>query len=517
MLAEPRNAPARRHRRGAEQRADPEHAIQSRGEAGVQRGHVDAGRRRGAARQRLQALQRRRRALAPGGEEAVQRDVEHPAEDRRAQRVADGAHQEVQRGGDAALAPADAALDGDDEGRVQYAEARADHERSGARGERALAGEQRDDHAAGEHRDAAGARQPRRADANQDVARDVSRQRPADRHHAQGEARHERRVAEHALDEDRQEADQPHHRHAGGERREVGEADQPVVPQLDVQHGIRRAALLAQQQPECRRGERHQRRRARDAQAAALGEGEHQRGQRDQHQAGAGVIDVALAVLDALVQMARQQRDAGEAERDVDPEHPGPRQVLDDERAGERAEHRRDAPHARHVALHAGALLDAVHVADQRGRERLDRARAEPLHEAERDQRGHRPGEPAQRRCDEEDRDPDDEQPLPAERVRELSVDRDADGLHEQVRGEHPAVERQPAQLRRDARHRGGDDGGLDRGHEHRHDDRGKDQRAAGLSGACGSLHRVRRRAHGMALTAMRRAQASYARPAPDG
>ncbi|GAA3314516.1 hypothetical protein GCM10017710_21430 [Arthrobacter ramosus] len=52
---------------------------------------------------------------------------------------------------------------------------------------------------------------------------------------------------------------------------------------------------------------------------------------------------------------------------------------------------------------------------------------------------------------------------LPTRHVGELRVDRNRDGLREQVGGEEPRERGEPADFMDDRRHRGGHDGGIDR------------------------------------------------------
>src|SRR5436853_156512 len=76
---------------------------------------------------------------------------------------------------------------------------------------------------------------------------------------------------------------------------------------------------------------------------------------------------------------------------------------------------------------------------------RDDRARPEPLERAERHQRNHALREAAQRRADDEDRAAREENRLAAVQVGQLAVDRDGGGGGEQVDGEDPAIQGEPA------------------------------------------------------------------------
>jgi hypothetical protein len=92
-----------------------------------------------------------------------------------------------------------------------------------------------------------------------------------------------------------------------------------------------------------------------------------------------------LAPLDPLGQEHREHRHRQHADRQVDPEHHRPMDVLDQIGAECRPDHRGEAEHRRRPALYPGALGRGVDVADDRHRDRLDRAGAEPLDRAEQD------------------------------------------------------------------------------------------------------------------------------------
>ena len=85
-----------------------------------------------------------------------------------------------------------------------------------------------------------------------------------------------------------------------------------------------------------------------------------------------------------------------DAEREVQIEHPSPRQRVGDVATDERSGNRRHAPHAAEQRLRAGALIECVEFADDRHAQRDDSAGAEPLEGAEGDQlrhAGRRPGQ----------------------------------------------------------------------------------------------------------------------------
>ena len=129
------------------------------------------------------------------------------------------------------------------------------------------------------------------------------------------------------------------------------------------------------------------------------------------------------------------------------------------------------------------ALMRRVKVADDGHGGRLDRARADALRQPEDDQRRHRPRESAKNRAEQEDRDPDQHHPLAPDEVGELAEHHGGRGLGQKERREHPAVERQAAELRHDLRHGGRDDRGFDRDHEIRRHHGGEHQRAVSRQG----------------------------------
>ena len=135
-------------------------------------------------------------------------------------------------------------------------------------------------------------------------------------------------------------------------------------------------------------------------------------------------------------------------------------------------DHRRDRPDAREVALHPRALGDRVDVAHHRDRDRPDRSGTEPLHDAERDERRHRPGETAEDRADQEQPDAEQDDGLAPQHVGELRIHRHRDRLGEQVDREQPRELREAPEVLHDRRHRRRQDRGVDGDQATRHHDR---------------------------------------------
>ena len=226
------------------------------------------------------------------------------------------------------------------------------------------------------------------------------------------------------------------------------------------------------------RGQDHDaRRRVPVPHHAALEQPEQQQRTADREQDRAAVVDpVAGLVRDLLLEPADQHPGGRDPERDVHEEDPPPGDEVREHTAEGRADERRDPPDAGDVALHLGPLRDRVDVADDRHADRLDRARAQPLHEPERDQRRHAPGEPAQHRPEHEQPDAEKHDRLPAALVRELAVDRHRHGLGEQVDREQPGELGESAEVRDHGRYGGGQDRRVDRdqsdAQHHREQDR---------------------------------------------
>ena len=210
-----------------------------------------------------------------------------------------------------------------------------------------------------------------------------------------------------------------------------------------------------------------------------LDERQHQRTDADHQEDAAEVIDAVLAALDALAQKQREHRDADEPDRDVDPEHHRPVHILDEKGADRRPDHGGKPPHGRAEALDARPLGRRVDVADDRDRDQLDRAGADPLERAKQDQHDHRAGKAAQRRADQKDRGPDKEDAFSAVEIGEAAVQRDRHRLGQKLDGKDPAEQVKAAEIADDRRQCGGDDRGFDGRHEDRHQRRREHQAAA--------------------------------------
>lgn len=148
-----------------------------------------------------------------------------------------------------------------------------------------------------------------------------------------------------------------------------------------------------------------------------------------------------------------EQRD--DADRDVDVEHPPPRQVIGEETADQRADHARQRERARQVAGVAAAFAWRDDVTDDRERQRHQPATTDALQEPEPDQLPHRLRRAAQRRRDEEQHDRALIHALAAVQVGDLPVQRHARRRRQQVRGHHPGQVIDPTELPDDRWQRG--------------------------------------------------------------
>ena len=97
------------------------------------------------------------------------------------------------------------------------------------------------------------------------------------------------------------------------------------------------------------------------------------------------MIDPTAAAGPLLVQGGEESGGGERADRQVEPEDPGPGKMLDDEPAGEWAKNRRQRPDARQPALDLRPFVGGIEVADDGHRGRLDRAGANALNEPEGD------------------------------------------------------------------------------------------------------------------------------------
>ena len=143
---------------------------------------------------------------------------------------------------------------------------------------------------------------------------------------------------------------------------------------------------------------------------------------------GSGIVDRHVAWAAVRLERRVDDGEGQQAQRQVDVEDPAPGELIDDEAAEQRADHRREAEDAAEEALIAAALARRHDVADDGDGGDDEAAAAEALDDAEGDQLGQVLRQAAQRRADEEDDDRGLQHDAAAVDVAELAVERHDDG-----------------------------------------------------------------------------------------
>ncbi len=230
---------------------------------------------------------------------------------------------------------------------------------------------------------------------------------------------------------------------------------------VDRQDRLGGAALVHNEQAQQREAQDDQHDHLRSA--PAVGRAAETREQDDcrqspRQQRRAEVVDLGFARGFARRQHRGDHGQRHQPDGQVDVEDPPPRDRIDEEAAEQRSDHGGDAEHGPEIALIAPPLARRDDVADDGERHDHEAAAAEPLERAERDQLGHALGEPAQRRADQEDDERCLQQPLAAEEVAELAVQRPHHCRCEQIRGDDPRELRDASEVADDRRQRGRDD-----------------------------------------------------------
>ena len=169
------------------------------------------------------------------------------------------------------------------------------------------------------------------------------------------------------------------------------------------------------------------------------------------------------------------------ADRHVDEEDPFPAEVLgqnpaeEDPGRGARAAESSPDPE-RFVSL--GPLLEGR--AHDRERGRRDDRCADSLHRAGRDQDADVPGQPAEERCDSEERQPDEEDQPSSEQIGHPATEEQETSERDRVGDQHPLHRRGGGmQFGLDRRDRDVDDRHVEDGHEERRPDDSERQPAA--------------------------------------
>ena len=178
------------------------------------------------------------------------------------------------------------------------------------------------------------------------------------------------------------------------------------------------------------------------------------RRERAGEQHGAAIVDRVLDAVRMRVEDGGDHEQRERADRQVDVEDPAPGEVVDEEAADQRPDHRGDAEHRAEHALVLAAVARRDDVADDGDRRHQQAARAEALEAAERDQLGHVLRDAAERGADEEGHDRDLEHDLASVEVAELPVQRAGHRRREQVGGHDPGQVLEAAEVADDRRQR---------------------------------------------------------------
>ena len=122
------------------------------------------------------------------------------------------------------------------------------------------------------------------------------------------------------------------------------------------------------------------------------------------------------------MQPRRDDQDGERADRDVDVEHPPPREAVDEEAAEQRPRDRRDGEHTADQAEIPAAIPRRNDVGDDRLRADHQSAGADSLETAERDQLDHRLAQAGEHRAGEENQNCGEEDGLAPVHVAKLAV-----------------------------------------------------------------------------------------------
>jgi hypothetical protein len=210
---------------------------------------------------------------------------------------------------------------------------------------------------------------------------------------------------------------------------------------------------------------------------AAPDAGQHQRGGGGGDQPRAGGIDWRPIRRSGRRRQTAAERDQGERpDREVDVEHPAPAGVLHEQPSDQRTHDGGDGERGGDVALIAAALARCDQVSHCSHGQGHQPAGRRALHRAQRDQHPDGLRNAAQRGGADEHHKRDFEQQLAAMAVTELAPQRRTRGRGDDIGGDDPRHVAQPPQLRGDGGQRGGEDGLVEHGRQHRHHDRGEGQ-----------------------------------------
>ncbi|MNM39070.1 hypothetical protein D3C81_498390 [compost metagenome] len=193
---------------------------------------------------------------------------------------------------------------------------------------------------------------------------------------------------------------------------------------------------------------------------AHQGDAQQQAAKAENQQHGAKVVHLCLATLHRHVSERTANGPQGDQpQRQVDPEHPAPRQVLGQPAAQHWPGHAGRSVHAAEVALVAAAFAWGHEVANDCLAHRDHPACADTLQYPGQHQLRHVLGHGAGNGGQGEQADAGEDHPAPAVKVAQFAVDRHGHGHGHHITGDDPGQQADIAELRRDGGQRDGDDG----------------------------------------------------------
>ena len=238
------------------------------------------------------------------------------------------------------------------------------------------------------------------------AAHDRGRQQP-EHQGQQLEPRARRALALDDLEEHGHVDDRAEQREPDGEADRARGDEDPVAEQRERHDRLARSRLGQDEQREQHRRDHDEAddlRRAPVVGRAAEADRQDQRGEPAGEERRAEPVDPVPDALDRRVEDDADDHERDDPDRDIDVEDPAPRQVVDEESAEQRPDHRGDPEDRAEEPLVPAPLAGRDDVADHRDRRHDQPAGAEALEGAEGDQLGHVLREAAEHRPDEEDR-----------------------------------------------------------------------------------------------------------------
>src|SRR6266851_2005109 len=172
---------------------------------------------------------------------------------------------------------------------------------------------------------------------------------------------------------------------------------------------------------------------------------------------------------------AAAQYERGNPQGQIDPEHPAPGEIVDEEAAEDRAAHARGCPHAAQVALVTAALARGNDVGDDRLRHADEAAPAQPLQRPGGDELRHVLGDTAQHRRGDENDDGDLQQGAAAIEIAQFAIDRRRRGRGQEICGDDPRQVLEAVELAGDRGQRRSDDALIERRQHHAEQDAAED------------------------------------------